>query len=156
VRRLNVAGPPSGNLMTDSTVIRSATLPWDQSGGCFFEDDWPPLISADGKTLSCATYVMPDNTTPGQLNFSTYPLTPGLKGTLDFRIAIPPESHTGGISFNILYVSPSAGTLIVNWVNGGGLSSPQKVFFGVISHGTFTRLPIPASMASSLIGDITF
>jgi hypothetical protein len=155
VRRLNVAGPPSGNLMTDSTVVRSATLPWNQSGGCFFEDDWPPLISADGKTLSCVTYVAP-SATPGQLNFDTYPLTPGLKGTLDYRVVIPPESRPGGSSFNILYVSPSAGTLIVNWGNGGDLSPPKKGYFGVISHGKFTPLPIPASMASSLIADITF
>jgi hypothetical protein len=155
VRRLNVAGPPSGNLMTDSTVVRSATLPWNQSGGCFNEDNWPPLISADGKTLSCGTVVMPADT-PGQLNFETYPLMPGLKGSIDYQATIPPEKQTGGISFGILYVSPSGGTLIVNWVNGGNMSPPRTAYFGVVSHGTFTRLPIPASMASSLVQDITF
>jgi hypothetical protein len=155
VRRLGVAGPPSGNLMTDSTVVRSATLPWNQSGGCFFEDDWPPLISANGKTISCGTFVMP-YATPGQVNFSTYPLTPGPKGILDYRATIPPEKQTGGVSFNVLYVSPSGGTLIVNWVNDGKLPLDKRAFFGVASHGKFTRLPIPASMASSLIEAITF
>jgi hypothetical protein len=157
LRRLNVTGPASGNLMTDSTVIRSGTLPWNQSGECFNTENWPPQISADGKTINCVTVTMP-YATPGQLNFYTYPLTPadGRNGTIDYRAAIPPEKETGGGGGDILYVSPSAGTLIVMWVNGGGLSTPQKAYFGVVSHGTFIRLPIPASMAASTVADITF
>ena len=64
IRRLDVSGPASGNLMADSTVIWSGTVPWNQSKGCFQVDDWPPLISADGNTISCLTWDMPVKT-PG-------------------------------------------------------------------------------------------
>ena len=96
VRRLNVAGPASGNLMTDSTVIWSGTLPWNQSGGCLNENNWPPLVSADGNTVSCMTWVMP-YATPGHVDFDTYPLVAGLQSTLDYRGTILPEKQTFGL-----------------------------------------------------------
>jgi hypothetical protein len=160
IRRLNVAtGPARGNLMTDATVIWSGNLPWNQSGGCRYVDNWPPPISADGNTVSCVTIVMP-HATPGQLNFSTYPLpagtTAGLKPRLDYRATIPPEKETGGTGAGILWVSPTAGTLIIQWEPGGIFSATKPAYFGVASHGKFTPLPIPKSFASSLVQDITF
>jgi hypothetical protein len=152
LRRLNIAGPASGNLMTDSTVIWSGTLPWNQSGGCLFEEDWPPLISADGNTVSCVTIVMPF-ATPGQLNFSTYPLptgtAAGLKPRLDYQATIPPEKQTGGVEADLMWASPSADTLIVQWIPGGTLSRANKMYVGVVSHGKFTPLQIPESAATA-------
>ncbi len=154
VRRLNVAGPASGNLMTDSTVIWSGTLPWNQSKGCFQVDGWPPLVSADGNTISCITVVMP-YATPGHVDFDTYPLVAGPQPTLDYRGAILPEKQTGGFDADVLWVSPSADTLIVDW-GGPGLKPSTGAHFGVISHGKFTPLPLQPNRAALLATDITF
>jgi hypothetical protein len=159
LRRLNVAGAPSGSLPSDSTVLWSGTLPWSQAGGCLNMGNWPPLVSGDGNTVSCVTIVMPE-ATPGQLNFDTYPLpagtAAGLKPELDYQATIPPEKKTGGVDTGILWVGPSAGTLIVEWVPGGNLAPPKGAYFGVISGGTFTPLRISKSFAASGTSSITF
>jgi hypothetical protein len=149
VRRLNVAGPPSGNLMTDSTVIRSATLPWNQTGECFNTSNWPPLVSADGKTISC----LPPAGSTGKVLLYTDSLATRLNVTLDYPGTIPP---TGDGAVTLVYVSPSARTFIVEWVSGGFSSPAAKAYFGVVSHGKLIRLPIPASMAAPEMVDISF
>jgi hypothetical protein len=154
VRRLNVAGPARGNLVTDSTVMWSGTLPWNQSGGCLNENNWPPLVSADGNTVSCVTIVMTD-AAPGHVDFDTYPLVAGRQPTLDYRGTILPEKQTGGFDGGVLWVSPSADTLIVDW-GGPGLKPSTGAHFGVISHGKFTPLPLQANRAALLAMDITF
>jgi len=154
VRRLDVAGSASGNLMTDSTVIWSGTLPWNQSGGCLNVDNWPPLISADDNTVSCVTWVMP-YASPGHVDFDTYPLVAGRRPTLDYRGTILPEKQTGGLDAGVLWVSPSADTLIVDW-GGPGLKPSTGAHFGVISHGKFTPLPLQANRPALLAMDITF
>ncbi len=154
VRRLNMAGLASGNLMTDSTVIWSGTLPWDQSKGCFQVDGWPPLVSADGNTISCLTWDMPAKT-PGHVDFDTYPLVTGRQPTLNYRAMIPPEDTTGGLDASVLWVSPSADTLIVAW-GGPGLKPSTGAHFGVISHGKFTPLPLQANRAALTAMSITF
>jgi hypothetical protein len=140
--------------MTDSTVIWSGTLPWNQSKGCFQVDGWPPLVSADGNTISCTTAVVP-YATPGHVDFDTYPLVAGPQPTLDYRGTILPEKQTGGFDADVLWVSPSADTLIVAW-GGPGLKPSNGSHFGVISHGKFTPLPLQANRAALLATDITF
>jgi hypothetical protein len=154
VRRLNMAGSASGNLMTDSTVIWSGTLPWNQSKGCFQVDGWPPLVSADGNTISCLTWDMPAKT-PGHVDFDTYPLVTGRQPTLNYRAMIPPEDKTGGLDASVLWVSPSADTLIVAW-GGPGLKPSTGAHFGVISHGKFTPLPLQANRAALTAMSVTF
>ncbi len=154
IRRLDVSGPPSGNLMADSTVIWSGTVPWNQSKGCFQVDAWPPLISADGKSISCLTWDMPA-TTPGHVDFDTYPLLTGRPPTLNYRATILPENKTGGLDASVLWVSPSADTLIVTW-GGPGLKPATGSHFGVISHGKFTPLPLQPNRAALLGPGIAF
>jgi hypothetical protein len=154
IRRLDVSGPASGNLMVDSTVIWSGTVPWNQSKGCFQVDDWPPLISADGNTISCLTWDMPAKT-PGHVDFDTYPLATGRPPTLNYRATIPPENKTGGLNASVLWVSPSADTLIVTW-GGPGLEPATGSHFGVISHGKFTPLPLQPNRAALLGPGIVF
>jgi hypothetical protein len=154
IRRLDVSGPSSGNLMTDSTVIWSGTLAWNQSKGCFQVDDWPPLISADGNSISCLTWDMPA-TTPGHVDFDTYPLVTGRKPTLNYRATIPPENESSGLSASVLWVSPSADTLIVTW-GGPGLRPAAGSQFGVVSHGKFTPLPLQPNRAGLLGPGIAF
>ncbi len=154
VRRLDVSGPASGNLMADSTVIWSGTVPWNQSRGCFQVDGWPPLISADGTTISCLTWDMPA-TTPGHVDFDTYPLMTGRPPTLNYRATIAPGNKTGGLNASVLWVSPSADTLIVAW-GGPGLKPAAGSHFGVISHGKFTALPLEPNRAALLGPGIAF
>jgi hypothetical protein len=154
IRRLDVSGPASGNLMADSTVIWSGTVPWNQSKGCFQVDDWPPLISADGNTISCLTWDMPAKT-PGHVDFDTYPLVTGRQPVLNYRATILPENKTGGLNASVLWVSPSADTLIVTW-GGPGLKPATGSHFGVISHGKFTPLPLQPNRAALLGPGIVF
>jgi hypothetical protein len=154
IRRLDVSGPVSGNLMTDSTVIWSGTVSWNQSKGCFQVDSWPPLISADGKSISCLTWDMPAKT-PGHVDFDTYPLVTGRQPTLNYRATILPENKTGGLTASVLWVSPSADTLIVTW-GGPGLKPATGSHFGVISHGKFTPLPLQPNRAALLGPGIAF
>jgi hypothetical protein len=154
IRRLDVPGPSSGNLMTDSTVIWSGTLAWNQSKGCFQVDDWPPLISGDGNTISCLTWDMPA-TTPGHVDFDSYPLVTGRKPTLNYRATILPENKSGGLNASVLWVSPSADTLIVTW-GGPGLKPATGSQFGVVSHGKFTPLPLQPNRAALLGPGIAF
>ena len=159
LRRLDMAGPVSGNLMTDSTVIWSGALPASQAGGCRNETNWPPLVSGDGTTVSCVTVVQ-QYATPGQADISTYPLpagiAAGLKPRLDYRLPLPPERQSGGVEADILWVSPSAGTLVVKWVPGGDLKPPHQAYFWAVSRGKFFPLRIPVSMAKSTVADIAF
>jgi hypothetical protein len=152
VRRLNVTGPGDGNLLANSTVIWSGTLSWDETGECYSANGWPPQISADGRAISCVTFTMP-YATDGHLYFGTAPLTAGtpanVKPTVDYRATMPPEKKTGGINVGIVWISPSAGTLIVQWIPGGTLSPGHHMYFGVVSHGKFIPLRVPASLATS-------
>lgn len=165
VRRLNVTGPASGNLMTDSTVTWSGPLPWGRTAGCFSPGNWPPAISADGKTISCMTFAAQAHGVD-VVDFLTQPLTagatPASKAALDYRLTWPPHrladgklSNPGGVA-GLLWISPSAGTLVVESVPGGNLSPPKSAYFGVVSHGRYTPLPLPKSLAASEVSDITF
>jgi hypothetical protein len=154
IRRLDVSGPSSGNLMTDSTVIWSGTLAWNQSKGCFQVYDWPPLISVDGNSISCLTWDI-SATTPGHVDFDTYPLMTGRKPALNYRATILPENESGGLNASVLWVSPSADTLIVTW-GGPGLRPATGSQFGVVSHGKFTPLPLQPNRAALLGAGVAF
>lgn len=153
VRSLNVAGPANGNLITDSRVLWSGTLSGD--GGCFGVDEWPPQISADGNTITCVT-----GYGSGPLKFDTEPLAAGTtastKPTVAYQANARQVEANGWFETGFLWVSPSAGTLIVQWVFGGSdLSLPDSADSGVVSHGQYTPLRIPKSVTLSMV-DITF
>lgn len=157
IRRLDLSGPASGDLK-NAPVTWTGTLSWNDFGSCFAISAWPPQLSANGKALTCLTINMPQKS-PGSLGFGTAPLTArtpaSVKPTISYRAGIPPENKTGGVAASILWVSPSAGTLIVEWEPGGNLS-PHKQYFGVVSHGKFTPLRIPASLMNPTTGAYTF
>lgn len=132
----------------------SGTLPWNQSKGCFSVDNWPPMLSEDGTAISCLTWDMPA-TTPGHVDFDTYPLVPVRQPTLNYRATILPEDKTGGLSASVLWVSPSADKLIVTW-GGPGLKPATGSHFGVISHGKFILLPLQPNRTALLGMAIAF
>jgi hypothetical protein len=161
VRRLDLAGPASGNLMKDAAVLWSGTLPIDPSGetapgGCLDAYDWPPQISADGKTITCVTE---DNLAHGvdRVRFLTVPFsagtTPATQPALDYQTTWP---HSVGGNADVLWLSPSADTLIAETVTGGVFSPPGTVHVGVVSHGKFTPLRLPKSLTASSLSDIAF
>ena len=154
IRRLDMAGPANASLLTEGTVIWSGSLPWNQSKGCFQEDAWPPLISADGSTISCLTWDMPAKT-PGQVDFDTYSLVTGGQPRLDYQATILPENKSSGLNADVLWVSPSGDTLIVAW-GGPSLTVATDSHFGVIKHGKFTPLPLQPNRAAILGMDIAF
>jgi hypothetical protein len=161
VRGLNVAGPTSGDLMADSTVIWSGKLTPNDQYGCFAVQYWPPLISADAKTVSCTNYAITGISR--QVIFDTDPLpagtAAGLKPRSDYQVTMPVPAkptilRTLG-NAGVLWVSPSGDTLIGAWSFGSSTpddASAQHV--GVISDGKFTPLRIPASLVTST--DIAF
>jgi hypothetical protein len=165
VRRLNVAGPTSGNLMTDSTVIWSGKLTWNDGDGCYAVGEWPPAIGADGKTATCENYAEVKSAPAGWMaSFVTDPLPPGtatgIKPRFDYQLTSPVGQNgkplAGGADISLLWVSPSGDTLIGVWHYIESRPPATGVHFGVISHGKFTPLKLPSSLATLEIGQIAW
>jgi len=160
VRRLDVTGPASGSLLADSTVLWSGQLSMNDPGhgGGFTLNDWPPQVTADGKSITGDTFT-PLGAKPGQADFGTLPLTAGSaadgKLRLVYRAVIPPLTE-GEAEYAVVWASPSGDTMIVCVATGSGQSFPQKARFMVVSHGRSTPLAIPVSMVASLMTGIAF
>jgi hypothetical protein len=171
VRALNVDGPPNGDLLTDSKVIwttppapATATAGDTQLVACgiLLLDRVPPMISADGKTASCASMSQDtgSSATGWTETFSSYQLGAGTtaadRGTVAYQVTRQLRSSSGvSGAGDLLWVSPSGGTLIGAWgVAGVNASIPLNV--GVISHGTFTPLRFPAGFTWTDLGDVAW
>jgi len=82
--------------------------------------------------------------------------TASTKPTVVYQVKAKQVGVGDWLETNFLWVSPSADTFIVQWVSGGnGLSLPNNAGSGVVSHGKYTPLRIPKSVALSAV-DITF
>ena len=171
VRTLNVDGPPNGDLRADSKVSwttpaapQTATAGDTQLVACgiLLLDRVPPVISADGKTASCAATSQASGTSAIRWTetFSTYRIGAGTtaadQGTVAYQVTRQ-ETASSGVSGGgeVLWVSPSGGTLIGVW---GVAAANGSVPFhaGVISHGTFTPLRFPASYTLTNVRDIAW
>ena len=141
VRRLNINGPASGDLLADSTVIRDVRF----GGHSSYESDcgnlanWPPLVSADGKTFTCTAYT----------SFLTFPMTAGSTAAGPARLDYTSPSGGGLPTFtsDVLWASPSGDTLIVEWGAGRAGTNPSVgngLNFGVVRYGKFTPLRFPS------------
>jgi hypothetical protein len=165
VRRLNVGGPPGADdLIADSELIWSATAVTGRPCGWI-----PPLVSADGHTIGCAT--------AGAKHFQ---LTIAWRGYQASALAPAAGKYTTAYQFTrqvpentdflagALWVSPSGSALIGEWgiyphpvsttrPSGGSASAtPQpggiSTGAGVMSHGTFTPLRLPQHIINPLSG----
>jgi hypothetical protein len=119
--------------------------------------DWPPLLSPGGEAASCASSVA--SATAVRLVFSTVPTALGTsarhKSIMDYQTAFKVLSgpyFTDGV----LWSDPSGGALIGEWGHGlvpsadsAGPTIGHGLEIGVISHGTFTPLRFPASLAET-------
>ena len=130
VRRLNVPGRAGSDLVADGTVQWEVPDGADNTCGYLF--NWPPVISADGKTFTCTTGA----------SFVTYPLTAGPKGAGQGRVDLSLGSGSWctpccGPVRRATRLSPNGGPPAVS------PAQPKRdggVQIGVISHGTSTPL----------------
>ncbi len=165
MRRLDVAGSATGDLKKDSTVIWSGALTWNGGYGCYAVNDWPPLISADGKTASCTNYdELKSGASRWMASFVTDPLPPGAAAAFqprfDYQVTSPVDKNgkplAGGADTSLLWVNPSGDTLIAQWHYIAARPPATGVHVGVISHGKFTPLRLPSSLATSQPGEIAW
>jgi hypothetical protein len=165
MREWPVAGPASGDLVAVSKLVWHVQIGTGKGpltlttvqlcvepvvGG-------PVLISGDGKTFSCTTAGGWGPT--DHLSFHTYPLTASTtataQGTIDYQVTY---TNKGRYIPEVVWTNPSGDTLIgaLLPIVGG---SPVAVYgprIGVISHGKFTSLRLPASLAAATVTDIAF
>lgn len=152
VRRLDLAGPASGDLIKDSTVLRNVQAGGDYLCGVLLNR--PSVISADGKTFTCSTVS----------SFLTYPLGagatvagPGRVTPLTGRVDL---SIRNDISVSVpLWTSTSGDTLVAEWEvpsNGNVQSNGKSVRIAVISHGTSTPLRLPEGFTQVYGGGIAW
>jgi hypothetical protein len=161
VREWPVAGPASGDLLADSKVVwhvQTLKNPLTTVQLCTEPVVGGPIvISPDGKTFSCTTAGGWGPT--DHLSFHTYPLTPSTtataQGTIDYEVMY---TNAGRYNPEVLWSSPSGDTLIgaLFPYTGGPPPIANGLHIGVISHGKFTPLRIPASLAASTVAHIAF
>ena len=132
VRRLNVPARAGSDLVADGTV--QWEVPDGADNTCGYRFNWPPVISADGKTFTCTTGA----------SFVTYPLTAGPKGAGQGRVDL--SLGSGYLVHTVLWTSASGDTTIAEWGAASSIAGQPKrdggVQIGVISHGTSTPLRI--------------
>jgi hypothetical protein len=155
VRKLNASRAGNGDLMADSQVIWTTPTTGKPTDGdtrgmtcaVLLLSRLPPLVSADGKTTSCATVTLSASLS---VTFSTYHLAAGSthagQPTIGYQVSrtVHGGSTEGG---ELLWASPSGDTLIGAWEIGAAsssLSGSLPVHVGVISHGKFTSLRLPS------------
>jgi hypothetical protein len=143
-RRLDIAAA-GGDLMADSTVIWSwasaLKVPDLHSFTCQYGGI--QLISADGKTVVCASVTLQQGT-PGKaaswrVAWLAFSVPTGAVRTLyQLTVGAPQQPSPYG-----LWTGTSGRTLIVEWVPFSASSQAPPRHVGVISHGTFWQLPSP-------------
>jgi hypothetical protein len=146
VRTLDVVGPAGRDLIADSTVQ------WEVPGGaantCGYYLNWPPVISADGKTFTCVT---------DEGSFVTYPLAPGAKGAGAGRVDL--SIGKGDVVNTVLWTSTPGDTIIAEWGVSAGLpvrSDGKGIEISVISQGTATPLRFPPGFQEVYAGGIAW
>jgi hypothetical protein len=156
VRRLDLTAKGT-SLAADSKIIWSETLPPRTNPLC---GSASPVVSADGKTVLCATYTqLTGRNYPWRLAWLAFPTSasahPGGRPVTDYQLTMRVPWQTPG-SVPPLWVARSGSVLLVAWQlekNGRDFTH-----FGVISGGKFTALPVPSAIVASpsrLFTDIT-
>ena len=149
VRRLGVDEPAGVDLIAGSTVLRHVQVGGNFGTGsaCGYMLQWPPVISADGKTFTCTTGAA----------FVTYPLRAGTTGAGPGRTDLTTAKNE--FVSSVLWSSASGGTLIAEWgvtQYGTIQSNGEGVQVYAISHGTPTRLRFPPGFSPAFAGDIAW
>ncbi|MGH3282174.1 MAG: hypothetical protein ACRDNW_23985, partial [Trebonia sp.] len=152
VRELNIAGPASGDLLTDSKVVLQVSTK-GYSANPLRSCDGPAAagheISADGNTVSCTVSSQSDGWTE---SFLTSPLTAGntaAQTRVDYQVT---HAEAQGVSTPsmVLWTSPTGDAIIGSW-NTSAKGTPsgsanEQLHIGVMKDGTFTPLRFPQSV----------
>lgn len=146
VRRLDVDGPAGSDLIADGTV-HSEVL-GGTANACSYSLNWPPVISADGKTVACTT---------NDSSFVTFPLTAATlsagQGRVDLSVGKDNVVNT------VLWASTSGDTLIAEWGVSVGLpvqSNGKGIEIAVIRGGKSTPLRFPPGFQQVYAGGIAW
>ena len=145
VRRLNLDGPSSGDLIADSTVLRNVQLGGNDPCGVFLNR--PSVISADGKTFTCST----------NSSFITYPLGAEATGAGPGQVDLSTR-NANDVSVP-LWASPAGDTIIAEWQvpsDGNVQANGKSARIAVISHGTSTPLRFPKDFMQVIGGSIAW
>src|SRR3984957_8264213 len=157
VRRLNLGGPPGdGDLIADSQLIWSAPALASSTEDCRF---YPPLVSADGQAIAGVTTGIRDLsaghnqwTATWRVYHASAQAPAGGTYAIAYQVTrqVPGNSESSAAA---LWLSPSGSALIGEWTVAPSLPAPPSpglggvlpgaMHAGVISHGTFTPLPLP-------------
>ena len=161
VRELNVGGPASGNLLTDSRVVWTGPIvkypaSLVQSPAEILQECTEPQgsgleISADGQTFSCTAQSPADGYTQ---SFRTYPVTldttAAEQGRDDYQVT---HAQAQGLDTPmVLWTSSSGDTVIAGWntyAKGTLTDAVGGLHVGVIRRGTFTPLRFPRGFTLS-------
>jgi hypothetical protein len=147
VRRLDVPG------RAGSDLIANGMVQWEvpdngTANTCGYYLNWPPVISADGKTFTC--------TTDGS-SFVTYPLTAAAMGAGQGRVDL--SVGKGKVVNTVLWTSTTGDTLIAEWAVADGVpvqANGKGTEIAVISHGTSTPLRFPPGFQQVYAGGIAW
>lgn len=158
IRAWPVKGPASGDLAVVSKIIWELPMnkPPTTVQTCV-NPAGAPLVSADGRTFSCAADSI--SAAGEHLSFRTYQFaavpTATEQGTADYQ-----QTYQGMRSFYrpaLLWTSPAGdkliGSITATAMSPGGYAG-QRV--GVISHGRFTPLNLPAGVSATTAAGIAF
>jgi hypothetical protein len=155
VRSVDVAAP-GGDLISHSRVIWSTTAaravgPLSCNGSPY------PVVSADGKTMTCVSLTVVSGSSRSKtrlwrLAWLTYPTSaqPGQSArgaTIDYQITVATTGQSWA-DLDPLWANTTGSTLLGEWLVAIRPPNPPRevIHFGVIGHGTFTPLPIPAAL----------
>jgi hypothetical protein len=147
VRRLDLNAQSGGDDSADFTVQWEVPANGTAST-CGFDLNWPPVISADGKTFTCVT---------DGGSFVTRSLTAGAKGAGPGRVDL--SAGKGDVVNTVLWTSTSGDTLIAEWGVSAGLpvqSDGKGTEIAVISHGKSTPLRFPPGFEQVYAGGIAW
>jgi hypothetical protein len=144
VRSLNLTAKGT-SLEADSKVIWSETNAPATNPVC---DSSIPAVSADGKTVLCATHTdLTGRDYPWRIAWLAFPTSaaarPGAPPVTDYEVTMhAPWQGAGWVP--PLWADRSGSVLLVGWIvekNGRYITH-----FGVIRQGKFTALPVPSVM----------
>jgi hypothetical protein len=141
-RLLDVTAP-GGDLIADSRVIWTAPAAGQAAGSGCSQEDWL-IVIPDAKTVVCGavsfvTLGGSGNNTRERVTFRwlAYSAQTRRIHTL-YQVTVETPAPEGA-SIAVLWASPSADTVIVDWGVAKNTEPPGQL--GVVSHGKFTPLP---------------
>lgn len=158
VREWPAAGP-SGDLAAVSRVawtVRATKNPLTTVQNCVQPASGPVVISDNGQVFSCTTA---GGWGPvGHLSFHTYPLaattTATAKGRADYDVTMQKARYIPAVAWSSASGDALIGALIPYQGDAAAVADGLRV--GVISHGRFTPLRLPASVTKSPVTALAF